>query len=284
MRWSHFIILQCLLVLIAVGIAYIHKDRVHLTKKPPESLAQWYKPDNKRQVWLHNMFKLRREMQAVEFYATNRNAELLKKWADSFGQHYLKMAEMVPEWRSKLDIETMSDLQAAVSNNNFQDVPRLLKNIGGNCQSCHTDYRAIVATMYRAPDFSSIEITPSTSYKEHMKELIKQVNQIKIVSEDGMKELSLSSLSNLQEGINDLGKTCSVCHQQSSKQYPDDKMIKTIANLEKSLNTGTVKDQGRALGTLAVQACAHCHGTHRFAYDVSNIFANKPDWLKLIQH
>ncbi|MCP4486454.1 MAG: hypothetical protein GY820_03910 [Gammaproteobacteria bacterium] len=273
-----------MLVLIAVGIAYIHKDRVHITKSPPESLAQWYKPDNKRQVWLHNMFKLRREMQAVEFYASNGNAVLLRKWADSFGKHYLAIAEMVPEWGGKLDIEEMMDLQAAVSNNNFQDVPRLLKHIGGNCQSCHTDYRAIVATMYRAPDFSTNEISPSSSFNEHMKELIKQLNQIKIASEDGMKELSLKSLSNLKKGINELGQACPDCHKPDLKPYPDAAMVKTLANLEQSLNTGTVKDQGHALGTLAVQACARCHGTHRFAYDISNIFTDKPDWLELIRH
>ncbi|MCK5336958.1 MAG: hypothetical protein KAQ67_12390, partial [Gammaproteobacteria bacterium] len=32
---------------------------------PPASLEKWYKPANKRQVWLHTMFRLRREMQAI---------------------------------------------------------------------------------------------------------------------------------------------------------------------------------------------------------------------------
>ena len=31
------------------------------------------------------------------------------------------------------------------------------------CESCHEDYRIITATMYRAPDFSLMEISPSTS-------------------------------------------------------------------------------------------------------------------------
>ena len=36
---------------------------------PPASLEKWYKPANKRQVWLHTMFRLRREMQAISEYA-----------------------------------------------------------------------------------------------------------------------------------------------------------------------------------------------------------------------
>ena len=43
--------------------------------KPPESLKQWYKPDNKRQVWLHTMFRLRREMQAINEYADQKDAK-----------------------------------------------------------------------------------------------------------------------------------------------------------------------------------------------------------------
>ena len=35
---------------------------------PPESLAQWYKPANKRQVWLHTLFRLRREILTVFDY------------------------------------------------------------------------------------------------------------------------------------------------------------------------------------------------------------------------
>ena len=80
MRWLYFILLQCLLIGIIGAVVYIHKDRVALIKTPPASLAQWYKPENKRQVWLHNMFKLRREMQAVRLYADNKEDNHLQKW------------------------------------------------------------------------------------------------------------------------------------------------------------------------------------------------------------
>ncbi|MDX2458131.1 MAG: hypothetical protein QNL87_11555, partial [Gammaproteobacteria bacterium] len=98
-------LLQCLLVVIVGGIIYIHKDRVILIKSPPASLAQWYKPENRRQVWLHNMFKLRREMQAVRFYADIKDVKHLEKWVMLLSEHYLKLGEMVPEWKKKLDME-----------------------------------------------------------------------------------------------------------------------------------------------------------------------------------
>ena len=284
MRWFHFILVQCLLVAMVGAIVFIHKDRVALIKKPPASLAQWYKPENKRQVWLHNMFKLRREVQAVRFYANREEDSHLQKWAGQLTEHYLKIGEMVPEWKKKLDPELISELRESVKNSGYQNIGNVLDRLDKNCVSCHADYRAITATIYRAADFSSIDIPgSSTSYVDHMKELTRQVNQIKIASTDGMQETALSSLSELRKGMNKLGETCSNCHKEK-KEYPGDTINQTIAKLEESLVSGTLKDQGRELGTLAVTACAQCHGTHRLAYDSRNLFVEKRSWRELIKH
>jgi hypothetical protein len=171
MRWSHFILLQCLLLVVVGGIVYIHKDRVTLTRNPPASLAQWYKPENERQVWLHTMFKLRREMQAVRFYSASKDAEHLEKWVALLSEHYLKIGEMVPEWKKKLNVEAIADLRASATGNRYQDVSHALDNLNESCESCHEDYRIITATIYRAPDFSLVEIGPSTLLEAHMEEL-----------------------------------------------------------------------------------------------------------------
>ena len=284
MRWPNFILLLCLFIVIVGGIVYIHKDRVSMIKTPPASLAQWYKPDNKRQVWLHNMFKLRREMQAIRLYSDNNDAKHLEKWLPLLSEHYLKIGEMVPEWKNKLDMEAITRLQESAKSNRYQDVSHALDDLTKSCKSCHADYRVITATMYRAPDFSSMDISPSTSFKKHMKALTKQVNQIKIASEDGMKDIALTSLFDLKKGINALGETCSNCHKKDTKVYPGDTINKTISSLEESLRTGTLKEQGRELGTLAVLACARCHGTHRLAYDTRRILVDRKSWLELIKH
>ena len=285
MRWPHFILLQCLLVVIAGGIIYLHKDRVTLVKSTPASLAQWYKPENERQVWLHNMFKLRREMQAIRLYSDNKDAKHLEKWVTLFSEHYPKIGEMVPEWKKKMDMEAMARLQESASSSRYQDVSHALDDLSEGCKSCHKDYRTSTAVMYRAPDYSLIEIDPSTSFKVHMEELSKQVNQIKIASEDGMPDIALSSLSDLEKAINVLGETCANCHKkQDAKVYPGDTINKTITSLGESLRTGTLKEQGRELGTLAVLACARCHGTHRIASDTRKLFVDRQDWVELIKH
>ncbi len=284
MRWTYFIFLQFLIIVIVAGIAYIHKDRLIVIKSPPASLAQWYKPENKRQVWLHNMFKLRREIQAVSFYSDNVDVKNMEKWATQLSKHYLEIAEMVPEWKKKLNTEALARLQKSIKNNNYHGVSLALDDLNKSCDSCHTDYRVITATKYRAPDFSSMKINSSMPFKKHMKKLTQQVNAIKIASKDGMKKIALSSLTDLKKEMNALGETCSTCHKKDIRKYPDNKMTKTIISLEKSLRKGTLKEQGENLGTLAVLACARCHGTHRLAYDSRKIFTDKPNWLELIKH
>ncbi len=81
-----------------------------------------------------------------------------------------------------------------------------------------------------------------------------------------------------------LGQTCVDCHKKDVKVYPSEIISKTISSLEQSLKTGTVKEQGRELGTLAVLACARCHGTHRLAYDARKIFSEHQNWFEMIKH
>lgn len=232
------------------------------------------------------MFKLRREMQAVEFYAQKQDPVRLNKWATRLNEHYFKIAEMVPEWKGKLSTQIIADLNAQVKQSSFNEIPKTLNELSQNCQSCHTDYRAITAAKYRAPDFSNIALGPESEipYTQHMEMLSKKVNQIKIASEDGLKVLALSSLTELEQGMQLLGETCSNCHKSEIEAYPTKAMSETMNQLGKSLEIGSLKDQGRYLGTLAVQACARCHGTHRISYDSRKQHTEKIDWGQLIKH
>ena len=283
MRWSRFILLQCLLLALIAGIFYIHKERVIVLKKPPASLAKWYQPENKRQVWLHTMFNLRREMQAVNHYAKEGQTEPLKKWVEKLSNHYLEIGKMVPEWKKSLDPEAIALLRQSAAASRLQDIRSAMERLDQSCKSCHADYRAVVASIYRAPDFDPIKID-GKAFEKHMEKLGEAVNRIKIASEDGEKESALSSLGELKSGMQSLGESCSSCHKKDDKGYPGETIRRTLTSLEQSLQTGTMKEQGRDLGTLAVLACARCHGTHRLPFDNRKLFSSEPDWQKLLKH
>ena len=117
----------------------------------------------------------------------------------------------------------------------------------------------------------------------HMQTLSKQVNQIKIASEDGQSALALSSLFELKKAMNKLGQVCSNCHKQEKQTYPNEKMQKIMLSLEQNLKTGQVKQQARDLGSLAVTACATCHGTHRLAEGVKPIIGKRAYFRRVIK-
>lgn len=287
MRWSVFIVLQVLILAVLGGLVYSHQDQVVVLKAPPKSIAQWYKPHNKRQVWLHNMFKLRREMQAVEMYAKAEDAQSLQKWAAKLDGDYRKISEMVPEWEARLNLTALADLQSSAQEQRFGDVKEALASLKQGCKSCHTDFRAVTATLYRAPDFSNIEVSTesgATAMKIHMRALSRQVNEIVIAFGDGRQDAALSAFADLDKAMNRLGEVCAACHQNASQSYPGETITRAMATLEQSLKTGSLRDQGKAIGTVAVLACAQCHGTHRLAFDARQLLGKEKSWAELLKH
>jgi cytochrome c556 len=283
-RWIVFIIAQCLILAAIGAIAYGHRDKVQIIKKPPREIAQWYKPQNKRQVWLHNMFKLRREMQAVRYYAEREDDLHLTQWLTKLNQHYRKIAEMVPTWNNKLDVSLMDVMKTAANSQDFNLVIAQLDQLTKNCQSCHDDYRSITATMYRAPDFSKIKLANQQSLNQQMIKLSEQVNMIKIAITDGFDTTALSAFNELKLSMSALATGCDSCHSNSKKEFPNTKLKATLAKLEQALQSGTAKEQGQQLGTLAVEACANCHANHRLSFDNRELLVNPRPWAQLIKH
>ncbi|MBU0654984.1 MAG: cytochrome c [Gammaproteobacteria bacterium] len=252
-----------------------HADGGITLKQPPESLAQWYKPANKRNVWQHNMFSLRRETQAVEEYLEAGDTARAGKWAAELSAHYRKIAEMVPEWEPELDLEAATRLEQASTDGKQPEMQQALDKLKETCKSCHTDYRAVSAALYRAPDFSELEILDEQgkqySYHDFMQKLMHSMNRIKIAADDERFPEALDALADLETGIGQMGESCSGCHKEPEAQeyYLGKKSQALLENLRQSLQDRQPDKIGENLGAVAVHNCARCHGTHRIAYDLS---------------
>jgi cytochrome c556 len=269
---------------LAGALIYLHKDRVQLIKLPPESLAEWYKPQNKRHVWLHNMFKLRREMQAIGHYAALEQAEPLALWAGRLNEHYQEIRKMVPEWGGRLDQDSMQRLLNAQQENQYEKIDGLLSDLQKSCDACHTQFRTIAATLYRSPDFTQLRVKNSESLAETMESLNVQVNNIKIAVGANDQAWALNSLADLKTDINDMGALCESCHSYLPKRYPDAVVETALSELHTALVSGDQKQQGEALGKVAVSACAQCHGTHRIAYDTQQLINAETGFIELFRH
>jgi len=236
----------------------------------PDSLGQWYKPVNKRQVWLHTMFAMRRELQAVREYAEQQDAPRLAKWAAKLAGHYRKLPQMVPEWTDETDVSLIDDLERLVDTDDFSATLRATDRLERDCRSCHRQYQILAAVRYRWPRFDKLQIEDGhggpISYRDHMQVLSATLNRIKIASEDDRWDTARASLGEFRSQLNALGDGCQACHKESA---PRERILggdteATLDQLGQALLAQDVKSAGRRLGKAAVHTCARCHSVHRF--------------------
>ncbi len=268
LRFLSVLLFTSVLQLVFVATAVAKEQNEQVVALPPESIGQWYKPQNKRQVWLHNMFKLRREIQAVSEYLGSDNPELLNKWLARFAKHYRQIGEMVPQWQDELELKWLDRLESAVAADDQVLAVRAIKKLKVSCGGCHKEYQAVTALLYRTPVFSKIQIKAQSgevSYSDHMDDLSVWVNRIKIASEDQHKERALESLSQLVKGLDALAPSCKQCHKepQPVERILGDSSRAALHRLEQHIAANDKKQTGRALGEVAVVICARCHGVHR---------------------
>ena len=234
----------------------------------PASLAQWYKPQNKRHVWLHIMFALRRELQAVREYASDGNETLLRRWAERLDQHYRRLPQMVPEWSDEIDLTLLDELNERIKHEDFKGVLRASDRLERDCRSCHRQYQALAALTHRWPRFEHLRIADGEQdhpYSDFKDELTKVVNRIKIATEDQRWPVAEKSLITLRKKLQQLGESCTECHRDSAprERILGNETEQGLEQLQQALKQKDGKTAGRRLGTVAVKACARCHGVHR---------------------
>ena len=251
-------------------------------KKPPASLEEWYKPANKRQVWLHTMFRLRREMQAIAEYAEQNdpasdNKAAMEKWIKRLDKDYNKIADMVPEWEEAIKPKLLPELEMFAEKGDMYRVGKTLKMIKRTCDDCHTYYQPLVTATFRSPHYDEIKLKNSAgkaqSFEDNMEQLSESVNRILIALDDGHNAMAQQGGKVLAEQLQNLGESCSGCHKDD--EYPRERILgkatqQRFEKLQVNISAGRVKDSQKLMGEIAVTVCARCHNTHRIVSDLRN--------------
>jgi cytochrome c553 len=246
-------------------------------KQPPASLAQWYKPANKRQVWLHTMFRLRREMQAIREYAGVNDKAAMKKWAQRLDKDYNKIADMVPEWEKLSKPRLLSELEMFIEKGDMPRVGKTLEMITRTCDDCHSYFQPLVTATYRAPYYADIKLEATDggmqSLEDNMQALSESVNRILIALDDGHKSVALQSGKNLAARLQNLAGSCERCHKDD--EYPRQRILgeamkQRLDKLQANIGAGQIKESQKLMGEIAVSVCARCHNIHRIVSDLRN--------------
>ncbi len=254
-------------------------DQTITLKKPPKILAEWYKPANKRQVWLHTMFRLRREILAMNDYSEKGKQAELEKWSQKFIKDYKSIAEMVPQWQDYLDLDKLDDLESAVKNHEYSSISTILKKTSKSCMHCHDDYQTVATLMFRSPVFNERIISEGFSgekitYDEIMVQLSKSVNRINIAIKDGYYSDAHELIEPLEQQLEHLSTSCGDCHQED--EVPVERIMgasqSLLPELAELLELKEQRPAGGKLGEFAVKVCAKCHSIHRLSSDLKFIF------------
>ncbi len=235
----------------------------------PESLGQWYKPQNKRQVWLHTMFSLRRELQAMEAYADEGDAGAVAKWGERFVKHIRSIPEMVPEWRDEIDWPPVDRLEADLRAGDLAGVKRGIDRVRRDCRSCHREYRVLAALRYRSPDFSGVTLDDGRGgrvpFADHMERLSLILNRIRIAGDDRRWNTAGEASLALRSELDRLSASCAGCHDDPAPRariLGDDSRA-VLDALDAALAQQDSREAAMKLGEAAVDVCARCHATHR---------------------
>lgn len=256
--------------------------------RPPESIAQWYKPENDRQVWLHTMFRLRRSMQAIGLYAGLEDPERLQTWTRRFLEDYRQIPEMVPEWRDEVDFTWAKRLEKAAKAGDKDGVGRALNKIGTSCGSCHKEYMAATRVLYRTPNYHETTVeNPETleefAYHEFMGRLAQSLNRIIIGLKDDRTDAALTASGRLATRLDYLGESCSRCHDDAAprERILGEETDAMFDALTAGLESGDKDQAGEMLGEIGVNVCARCHGVHRTLADIKQ--AMEPEHITPIE-
>lgn len=262
-------------------------DQVTLSL-PPDSIAQWYKPQNDRQVWLHTMFRLRRSMQAIGLYAGLEDQARLDKWTGRFLEDYRKIPEMVPEWKDEVDLAWAGRLEEAASKGDKGGVSQALNKVATSCNSCHNEFMAATRALYRSPDFHEVKVeNPETleefAYHEFMGRMAQSLNSIIIGVKDDRTDAALTATGRLSTRLDYLGETCGGCHEDEA---PRERILGKrtdgfFETLTAGLEAGDKEQAGEMLGKIGVNVCARCHGVHRTLSDIRH--ALEPEHITPIE-
>ncbi|MCW8886016.1 MAG: hypothetical protein OQK12_12315 [Motiliproteus sp.] len=276
--------LHCISGLIALIILWLpgsvvaqEESAVALVDLPPQSLAQWYKPQNKRQVWLHTMFRLRQSMQAVDYYLDANDDASLKRWSKILLDTYAKLPKMVPEWENATRQGVAKSLHQAAMDGDHQGVAKQRKRLQKFCDGCHLEWQPLVSAYYRSPDYRKVEVETKrhgvVDYPAMMQQLSATLGVLKITREDGDMPKARQAAKQLQSELDELGSSCQQCHRSESSY--EQVLGKEIQQEFDRLQTALVaphdpKKSGRPLGMIGFKVCGRCHSLHRTLGDLRN--------------
>ncbi len=219
-------------------------------------------------------------------YTALSDRDRLIKWSKRLEKDYKSIADMVPEWRDELELKWADRLVTAAEKMDAEGIASAQRKLLTSCRGCHSEYRAVTAALYRAPDFSKTivedqETLEEMSYGDTMGGLTTSMNRIVIALADERIEAAQTAREQLAARLENLAGSCASCHQDESAQQRilGETTQKELDQLGQLIDSRKIKDSQKKIGHIAVSVCARCHGSHRTLSDLRGFIRKESEGI-----
>ncbi len=263
-----YLLKRIFLTLILITTVSFAKD-VKL-KEPPESLSKYYPPNSENYEYLFNMYKASTAFTGLIDNLKNGDWINANKWAKVLKNSYLKIGEMVPEWKKYLRKKEINALVKAVEKKDGQAIQIYANAVGKSCTSCHAKYLIPTKILYHYPTYDLINLEdPITqedlTVEDYMKKMTNSLKLLNVYLSDGKKEDAVKSGIAFAKRFKGLTQMCTECHTNklSEEIYFGKDINKHLKSFMKAVKKLDKEKINKELGFIEFNNCAKCHNVHQ---------------------
>ncbi len=262
-------ILKMFLSVLLITISLSFAKDVKL-KEPPESLSKYYPPNSENYEYLFNMYKASTAFTGLIDNLKNGDWINANKWVKVLQESYLKISEMVPEWKKYLRKKEMNALVKAVQKKDGQAIQIYANAVGKSCTSCHSKYLVSTKILYHYPTYDLITLEdPITredlSVEDYMKKMTNSLKLLNVYLSDGKKDDAIKSGIAFAKRFKGLTQMCTECHTNklSEEIYFGKDINKHLKAFLKGVKKVDQKIINKELGFIEFNNCSKCHNVHQ---------------------
>ena len=235
----------------------------------PGSLDSFYPPQSGQPVFLIGMLQLDTFFSGIAADVMDNDIQGARKSYDDFRSQYMKVLEMVPEWKGYYPVEPVRKLGEELVKGDPGRVMEAFGKVGGICHECHTATMVPAQQKYHWGDFGNIKVTDplsreSVDFTLFKKFLSTNFAGISTNLRQGQVEQARNQLAGFKARFQALKGTCENCHDQESAYYVNGDVEVLLDKLEDALSVKKVEPQkvGELVQSVGRQSCSKCHLVH----------------------
>lgn len=282
MKMKHLVLIAALVLMVAslgcvsedkqqpgptpVQTTSVQKEIVQRTYGPPQSLDKYYEKDP---VYLFKMFELGGALMGVISNFQQNDTNNTKTSFDTFSKLYEENSNLVPEWKSYFNIDTVNKFGEALDSGDPGKVFPALDEIGKTCGSCHRTEKPAVWAKYHWKDFR--EVTMSTSNPQEpelpfavakMKYLTPAFDGTMTNLKEKQKKEASDSWNQFNSIFSNMEKACLQCHSEPPRYFVSQDIKSLISKAGQQITSGDLEGADKTMQQIGMESCYKCHVVH----------------------